>query len=114
MSQCPFCQIAEHKLTADILFEDKEVVVFHDNNPQAPVHFLVIPRRHIPALSDSGKADQSILGKLLLSATRQAEQLDLNQSGYRVVINNGKAGGQEVPHLHVHVLGGRRMKWPPG
>jgi len=88
-------------------------VAFDDINPQAPVHFLVIPRKPIPKLSDAEDGDQGLLGHLLFVASKVASDKQL-ENGYRVVINNGRDGGQEVLHLHIHVLGGRQMKWPPG
>jgi histidine triad (HIT) family protein len=111
---CVFCKIVSGEAPARIVYEDKDLVAFHDVNPQAPTHILLIPRKHIGSLSDAGDSDTELLGKLLQCARRVAETLDLAKSGYRVVINNGAGAGQSVFHVHVHVIGGRRMRWPPG
>lgn len=95
-------------------FNEFQCVAFHDINPKAPTHFLVIPRKQIPQLSKSQDEDEKLLGRLLVVARKVAKDLGLSESGFRVVINDGKNGGQEVYHLHVHVLGGRQMSWPPG
>ncbi|XP_018572343.1 histidine triad nucleotide-binding protein 1-like [Anoplophora glabripennis] len=107
-----FDQIISRKLHADIIFEDEHCLAFNDVNPQAPVHFLVIPKRRIPMLDDATEDDKDLLSQLLLTAKSLAKKRMPN--GYRLVINNGKDGCQSVYHLHVHVLGGRRMHWPPG
>lgn len=111
---CVFCKIVSGEAAARIVFQDEDVVAFHDVNPQAPTHVLVIPRKHIVSLAHAEDADTELLGKLMQCARRVAETLDLVKSGYRVVINNGAGAGQSVFHLHVHVIGGRRMRWPPG
>ena len=111
---CVFCKIVSGEAAARIVFQDEDVVAFHDVNPQAPTHVLVIPRKHIVSLAEAEDADTELLGKLMQCARRVAEMLDLVKSGYRVVINNGAGAGQSVFHLHVHVIGGRRMRWPPG
>ncbi len=108
-----FADIAEGKLPADIVYEDHLAVAFRDINPQAPTHVLVIPREPIPRLSDATAEQELLLGHLLYVAREVAEKEGLG-SGYRVVVNNGPDGGQEVDHLHLHVLGGRKMTWPPG
>ena len=109
-----FEKIARREIPANIVWEDDEVLAFHDVNPQAPVHVLIVPKRVIPRIAESTEADQALLGKLLLTTRRVAEQLDLLRSGDRVVINNGPDAGESVPHLHVHVLGKRQLGWPPG
>ncbi len=109
-----FEKIAQREIPAKIVWEDDEVLAFHDVNPQAPVHVLIVPKRVIPRVAESTDADQALLGKLLLATRHVAEKLDLLQSGYRVVINNGPDAGESVPHLHVHVLGKRALGWPPG
>ena len=109
-----FEKIAQREIPAKIVWEDDDVLAFHDVNPQAPVHVLVVPKRVIPRIAESTADDQALLGKLLLTTRHVAEKLDLLQSGYRVVINNGADAGESVPHLHVHVLGKRRLSWPPG
>lgn len=113
MSDCLFCRIAQGEIPARKVFEDDDVVVFHDLHPQAPVHALVIPRRHIAALKDAGSGDGELLGRLLLAAGRTARELGI-EDGYRVVNNCGAPAGQSVFHIHLHVLGGRDMNWPPG
>ncbi len=90
------------------------MIAFHDVHPQAPVHVLVVPKRVIPRIAEAQQTDQALLGKLLLTTQLVAEKLDLSTSGYRVVINSGPDAGESVPHLHVHVLGKRRLAWPPG
>jgi histidine triad (HIT) family protein len=111
---CLFCRIAAHELPANIVFEDDDLIAFHDISPQAPTHILVIPRRHITSLAHAGPEDEALLGKLLTAANRAAKDAGLAESGFRVVINTGAGAGQSVFHVHVHVLGGRRLKWPPG
>lgn len=108
-----FTKIIRKEVPAQIVYEDNEVLAFKDINPQAPVHILVIPKKEIPQLSLAQDADQALLGKLLLTAKQVADQAGLTD-GYRLIINNGSEGGQTVYHLHVHVLGGRPMQWPPG
>lgn len=109
-----FEKIATRQIPAEIVWEDEDVIAFHDVQPQAPVHILVVPKRVIPGIAEAQQTDQALLGKLLLTTQRIAEKLDLITSGYRVVINSGPDAGESVPHLHVHVLGKRRLAWPPG
>ncbi|KAL4660447.1 histidine triad nucleotide-binding protein 2, mitochondrial-like [Arapaima gigas] len=108
-----FSKVLDRSIPADIIYEDRKCVAFRDVNPQAPVHFLVIPRIPIPRISKAKDDDAELLGHLLVVAKNMALQEGL-QEGYRIVINDGKHGSQSVYHLHVHVLGGRQMKWPPG
>lgn len=108
-----FQKIMDGDIPADCLHQDDTCIVIKDINPQAPVHLLVIPRKPIPRLEEAGESDQSILGHLLLVARTMSAKLGLDK-GFRVVINNGADGGESVPHLHVHVLGGRSLLWPPG
>ncbi len=108
-----FEKIIAREIPAKIIHEDDDVLAFHDVNPQAPVHVLIVPKRVIPRLADASASDEAILGKLLLAAKKIATQLGLT-NGYRVVINNGPDAGESVPHLHVHVLGKRALAWPPG
>ncbi|GMT32266.1 hypothetical protein PFISCL1PPCAC_23563, partial [Pristionchus fissidentatus] len=108
-----FGKIARHEIPAKIIFEDEEVLAFHDVSPQAPVHFLVIPKRRIDMLENAKESDSPLLGKLLYTASTVARTLNL-KDGYRVVINDGKHGAQSVFHLHLHVLGQRQLGWPPG
>ncbi|ACZ41971.1 histidine triad (HIT) protein [Thermobaculum terrenum ATCC BAA-798] len=109
---CIFCKIANKEISADEVWRDQDVVAFRDINPMAPVHVLVIPVSHIASLDQL--QDQSLAGKLILTASELARKLDIDDSGYRVVINTGPEAGQSVNHLHLHLLGGRSMSWPPG
>ena len=111
---CLFCRIVDGEIPAKKVHEDDDVVAFNDINPQAPIHVLVIPRRHIATLDDLTTDDALTIGTTLLRASEIARNLGLNADGYRVVINNGEAAGQTVFHIHVHVIGGRRLGWPPG
>jgi len=112
MSDCIFCRIAQGEAQARIVYQDEDVTAFHDLHPQAPVHVLIIPNQHIASVAQAGVGDESLLGKLFTVARRAAEELGV--ADYRLVINNGPQAGQSVFHLHVHLLGGRRMSWPPG
>lgn len=111
---CIFCRIAKGEIPARKLHEDDAVLAFADVNPQAPSHILIIPRRHIPAIADISEADAALVGKLFLTANRLAREEGIADQGYRLVINNGRDAGQAVDHLHLHLLGGRKMSWPPG
>lgn len=111
MSDCIFCKIAEKSLPAQVIYEDDDCLAFEDINPQAPIHFLVIPKTHIETILD---ADPEIMGKLMGVATRIAEQKGVADDGFRTVINCRRHAGQTVDHLHIHVLGGRWFTWPPG
>ena len=113
MSDCLFCRIAAGEIPAKIVHRDDEVLAFHDIAPQAPVHVLLIPVRHLPSVHEAREADAALLGRLLLAAKRVAESEGLGKS-YRLVLNHGAEAGQSVFHLHVHLLGGRPMGWPPG
>lgn len=108
-----FSKIIRKEIPADIVYEDNLAIAFKDVNPQAPVHLLVIPKQPIAQLADAESQDHALMGHLLLTAKRVAEQAGLT-NGYRVVINTGEDGGQTVYHLHLHILGGRPMMWPPG
>jgi histidine triad (HIT) family protein len=108
-----FEKIVARQIPANVIWEDDEAIAFHDVNPQAPVHVLIVPKRVISRLSDATDSDGALLGKLLLAARDIAKKLKLS-GGYRVVINNGPDAGESVPHLHVHVLGDRALAWPPG
>lgn len=112
---CIFCQIVAGGIPAQIVYRDERAVAFRDLNPQAPVHVLIIPRAHVASLSEAATQDDSAtLGHLLRVAARVAAQENLSESGFRTVINNGAGAGQTVFHLHLHVLGGRALAWPPG
>jgi histidine triad (HIT) family protein len=114
MSDTIFGKIARGELSADILYEDEDVVAFRDISPQAPTHVLVMPRKPIPTLNDARPEDAELLGRLLLVVAKVAAQLGIAEQGYRTVINCNAAAGQTVFHLHLHVLGGRPLQWPPG
>ena len=114
MSDCLFCKIVEKKIPAKIVHEDDQTLAFDDINPQAPVHTLIIPKRHVASVQALGATDQALLGRLLISCTAVAKLKGLSEPGYRLVTNTGPDGGQTVAHLHFHVLGGRHMTWPPG
>ena len=111
---CIFCRIVERRTPAQIVYEDDWAVALEDIHPQAPVHLLVIPRKHLPALNDVAAEDEPLLGHLLRVAAQLARERQLEKKGYRTVINNGAWAGQSVAHLHIHVLGGRVFHWPPG
>ncbi|MDI1433006.1 MULTISPECIES: histidine triad nucleotide-binding protein [Polyangium] len=111
---CIFCKVAKKEIPAKIVLEDDDLVAFHDINPVAPIHVLVIPKQHITGIGDVSAEHALVLGKLLVAARRVAEDAGLLQSGFRVVINHGQHAGQTVHHVHVHVLGGRLLAWPPG
>ena len=112
--QCLFCRIVSGDIPAHKLFEDDQVVAFHDVTPQAPTHVLVIPRRHIASLDDMTESDTATIGETVLRATKIARELHLEVDGYRMVVNNGPGAGQTVFHIHFHLLGGRQFGWPPG
>jgi histidine triad (HIT) family protein len=114
MSECIFCQIVEGTIPAKLLYEDEHAVVFDDINPQARVHMLVIPKRHMVSLDDAKETDATLLGQLLVVSAKVARERGIATSGYRVVANTGRGAGQSVFHLHFHVLGGRPFEWPPG
>jgi histidine triad (HIT) family protein len=112
---CIFCSVVAKDTPAERVYEDEQIVAIKDINPQAPVHVLLIPRQHdLESLNDASKLDLEVLGHLIYTAAKVANQMEIAESGYRVVINTGDAAGQSVPHLHVHVLGGRTLSWPPG
>ncbi len=111
---CIFCKIVAGEIPAQLVYQDAQAVAFRDVNPQAPVHILVIPRLHIESLNDAARSDEAPLGYLLRVAARVANEQGVAESGYRTVINNGEGAGQSVFHIHVHVLGGRTLTWPPG
>ena len=113
MSDCVFCRIVRGESPAHILYQDDDVTAFRDLHPQAPIHILIVPNRHIAGVAQVELEDAALLGKLFVVARRLAEQEDI-VDGYRLVINNGPRSGQSVFHLHVHLLGGRALSWPPG
>jgi histidine triad (HIT) family protein len=109
-----FEKIIAREIPAKIVWEDDDAIAFHDVDPQAPVHVLIVPKKVIPRLGAATESDAAILGKLLLSAAKLAKDLGIDKTGYRVVINSGADAGESVPHLHVHLLGKRALAWPPG
>ena len=109
---CIFCRIARGEIPAQMVMNNKDIAAFRDVNPQAPVHILIIPKKHIVSLDDV--TDSDLLGRMLSLAAAIARQEKISRSGYRTVINTGKDGGQSVDHLHIHLLGGRAFSWPPG
>ena len=109
---CVFCKIASGEIPTDAIYEDENLIAFNDLDPQAPIHFLVIPKKHITSLATLDEADSLLIGKIMLVIQKLAKENNLE--GYRVVTNIGEEGGQSVPHLHFHVLGGRAFHWPPG
>ena len=114
MPDCLFCRIIERKASAKIVYEDEFAVAVEDIHPQAPVHLLLLPRKHLPSLKGALAEDEPLLGHLFLVAAQLAREHGLESKGYRTVINNGTWAGQSVFHLHVHMLGGRVFHWPPG
>ncbi len=111
---CLFCRLINGEVAADVLYQDARAVAIRDANPQAPVHALVLPKEHVESLDDIGQRDEALMGHLMRVASRVANQQGLAETGYRTVVNTGAGAGQSVFHLHVHVLGGRELAWPPG
>lgn len=114
MENCLFCKIVEGQIPAKIVYQDQDVVAFEDINPQAPQHVLFIPRRHIASMTDITPADGPLLASIYIAATKVARELRIAESGFRFVTNVGPDSGQSVFHLHFHLLGGRKLAWPPG
>lgn len=114
MAECIFCKIAGGEIPTEFLYQDDTVVAFKDINPQAPVHFLVVPKKHIANILDIGSDNAEILLTVQKVIAKLARELGIAEGGFRVVVNTGEDGGQTVPHLHFHVLGGRFLAWPPG
>ena len=114
MSDCLFCKIVDGDIPANVVFEDEDVLAFRDISPQAPTHILIIPRRHISTINDIGDGDCEVIGTLFTAAKKIAAAENLSESGYRVVMNCGEGAGQSVFHIHLHLLGGRGLGWPPG
>ena len=106
---CIFCKIVAGEIPSDTVYQDEEIIAFRDINPQAPVHIVIIPRKHIAALSDLSQSDSALVGRMVDAANRLAEKEGIADKGYRVVINCGKEGGQLIPHLHLHLVGGRQL-----
>jgi len=113
MDDCLFCKIGRKEIPAKMVYEDPEIFAFEDIHPQAPAHILICPKKHLASLADASAEDAAILGRLQLMAAQLARERKLTD-GYRTVINNGRGAGQSVFHLHLHLLGGRDFRWPPG
>jgi len=111
---CPFCKIAQGEIPATVVFEDNEIMAFRDLNPQAPKHLLIIPKLHIATVNETADEHQALLGNMILRAKKIAKTEGLSETGYRLVFNINPNGGQTVYHIHLHLLGGRQMTWPPG
>ena len=111
---CLFCNIVSQKIPATVVFETSEIMVFEDIRPQAPIHLLIIPKKHIATINDTDSQDEQLLGRMILTAKKMAYEKGFSDEGYRLVFNVNSGGGQEVYHIHLHLLGGRRMTWPPG
>ena len=107
--ECIFCQIVEGKVPSETLYQDEEIIAFRDINPQAPTHLIIIPKKHIPTLTDLSPAEASLIGHMINITNQLAKTEGISERGYRLVINCGKDGGQLVPHLHIHLIGGRRL-----
>jgi histidine triad (HIT) family protein len=114
MSKTLFEKIIAREIPAEVVYEDDSVLAFRDIKPAAPTHVLIVPKKPIPRIAEAHAGDQAMLGHLLLKAVEVAAKLGLHETGYRLVINNGRDGGESVPHLHCHILGGRPLSWPPG
>jgi histidine triad (HIT) family protein len=112
-ADCLFCKIAAKQIPAKMVYEDPDIFAFEDSGPQAPTHLLICPRKHLVSLEDAAESDEAVLGRLQLVAAKLAREENL-AGGYRTVINTGNDAGQSVAHLHLHLLGGRSMRWPPG
>lgn len=111
---CVFCRIVRKELPARVVYEDERVLAFEDIRPRAPVHVLVIPKAHFASLNDAPQGSAALLGELLLRAREVARAKGVGETGFRIVLNTGRDSGQEVPHIHFHVIGGRPLRWPPG
>ena len=114
MKECLFCGIIRGEVKGNIVYRNESVVAFRDINPKAPVHILIVPRKHIETLADIGPADNALIGEICLVASQVAKDHGVSESGFRLVVNNGPGAGQSVYHLHFHLLGGRPFSWPPG
>lgn len=113
LTDCLFCKIIEGEIPSETIYEDDKVIAFNDINPQAPVHFLVVPKEHIKSVDETGEDHKELMGHIIYICSILAKENNLDK-GYRIVINCGKEGGQTVDHIHFHVLGKRNMQWPPG
>ena len=114
MDECLFCRIVKKEIDGKILYEDDDILAFKDINPQSPVHVLIIPKKHISGVTELGEEDKELVGKIFLAAKQIAGKQSVYQCGFRIVVNSGPDAGQAVEHLHFHLLGGRKLNWPPG
>lgn len=114
MPDCVFCMIADKKIPSQIVYEDEEILAFKDINPEAPVHILIIPKKHFTSLMELNEEDMPIISKIFDTAKKLAKDFGISESGFRIVNNCGSDGGQSVDHMHFHMMGGRSMHWPPG
>ena len=114
MTDCIFCKIARHEVNSRVVFENERLVAFHDLFPAAPTHLLIIPKTHYSTLNDVPASDAALLGEMVTTATQLAREHGLAEDGYRLVMNCNQDGGQSVYHIHLHLLGGRKLSWPPG
>lgn len=111
---CIFCKIANKEINSSFVYEDEDIVVFHDVNPVAPVHLLAIPKKHISSIMEIGELEDSISSRILKIISKIAKDMKIDEEGFRIVSNTGAGAGQSVGHLHFHILGGRKFSWPPG
>ena len=111
---CIFCRIANKEIKSDFIYEDEDIAVFNDVNPVAPVHFLVIPKKHISSIMEIGELEESVSARILKIISKVAKDMNIDKDGFRIVSNTGDGAGQSVKHLHFHILGGRKFNWPPG
>jgi len=114
MKDCIFCKIINNEIPSKKVYEDENILAFEDINPKAPVHILIIPKEHFASLNEIPEDKKDIISELMLTAKKIAAIMNIDERGYRIVLNTGKDSGQEVSHIHFHLLGGRRMTWPPG
>ena len=114
MSECLFCKILNNEIPSEITYQDDEITIFKDINPAAPIHLLIIPNKHIPSVREMEEGDDLILGKLFSGAKKAAEDAGISETGYRLIVNNGPDGRQEIFHIHMHMLGGAKMRHPMG
>lgn len=114
MENCIFCKIGKGQISSDIIYEDDKVIAFNDVNPQAPIHFLVIPKEHIESVNNIDNNNSNLVSHIYIIIARLAKELGIEEDGYRIINNCGEFGGQTVPHIHFHVLAGRKFEWPPG
>jgi histidine triad (HIT) family protein len=114
MEDCIFCKIVNKDIPSELIYEDEQIIAFNDINAQAPIHILIIPKEHFASLNDIPEEKKDVLSHILLTARQIARNIGIDEKGYRIVLNTARDSGQEVFHIHFHLLGGRRMTWPPG